>query len=339
MPLELASCLAEAGNFGLAATSWKTYETVARHVVACQKDIGRAMPMPFSVGDVLTFLAWLVHRRGVRAKTVMVYMSGLRMLHFQCGFFDIQLQCQIVKHIVTGLKQRDLLADKISGKVGRLPVTLEVLRKIRVRLQRSNFPLHRRRLIWAVCAIGFSGSFRVHELLSRKPDEFDPTSTLLAQDVGLSCFGRQRFKVLKIFLKAPKEARLRHGIAVDLFKTDSYICPILALEKYLTSPFLRLAPGKPLFRMTNGMAYTGASFNADLSRLLRGCYSGRITSHSLRAGLATEMARVGYSEEDIMAVGRWHSTAYLQYVKGGRLKRMKVAQELAGSILAGRRAH
>ena len=51
------------------------------------------------------------------------------------------------------------------------------------------------------------------------------------------------------------------------------------------------------------------------------------------------MARVGYSEADIMAVGRWHSTAYLQYVKGGRLKRMRVAQELAGSILAGRRVH
>ena len=339
VPLELAPCLVEAGNFGLAATSWKTYETVARHVAACQRDIGRVLPMPFTVGDVLTFLAWLVDRRAVRAKTVMVYMSGLRMLHFQCGFFDVQLQSQIVRHIVTGLKQRDLVADKTSGREGRLPVTLEVLEKIRLKLQRSNFPLHRRRLIWAVCAMGFSGSFRIHELLARKPEEFDPTTTLLAQDVGLSRFGHQGYKVLKVFLKAPKEARLRHGVAVDLFTTGSYICPVLALEKYLASPSLRLVSKKPLFRRIDGMAYTGACFNADLARLLKGCYQGKITSHSLRAGLATEMARVGYSEADIMAVGRWHSTAYLQYVKGGRLKRMRVAQELAGSILAGRRVH
>ena len=45
VPLELAPCLVEAGNFGLAATSWKTYETVARHVAACQRDIGRVLPI------------------------------------------------------------------------------------------------------------------------------------------------------------------------------------------------------------------------------------------------------------------------------------------------------
>ena len=160
VPRELAVSLAEAGNFGLAATSWNTYETVSRHVVACQEDIGRLLPVPFSVGDVLTFLAWLVQRRGVRAKTVQVYLSGLRMLHFQCGFFDVHLQSQIVKHVITGLKQKDLLKDKLEGKQGRLPVTLKVLRKIRVNLQRSSLPLHRKRLIWAICALGFSGCFR-----------------------------------------------------------------------------------------------------------------------------------------------------------------------------------
>ena len=164
IPLDLAPCLVEAGNFGLAATSWKTYETVSRHVIACQNDIGRRLPMPFSVGDVLTFLAWLVQRRGVRAKTVQVYLSGLRMLHFQSGFFEVQLQSQIVKHMIVGLKQKDLLRDKLEGKKGRLPVTLRVLRQIRVKLQRANLPLHRKRLIWAVCALGFSGSFRAAEV-------------------------------------------------------------------------------------------------------------------------------------------------------------------------------
>ena len=37
-----------------------------------------------------------------------------------------------------------------------------------------------------------SGSSGIHELLSRKLDEFDPTNTLLAQDVCLSCFGHRR---------------------------------------------------------------------------------------------------------------------------------------------------
>ena len=183
----------------------------------------------------------------------------------------------------------------------------------------------------------------VYELLSKKPQEFDPTSTLLAQDISVEQWGRGQLgtKVVKVMLKAPKEARLRHGVAVDLFKVQSYICPVVAYEKYLRTSAVPLVPNKPVFRKRDGMAYTGRCFNADLARLLEGCYvgQGKVTSHSLRAGLATEMARACYSEADIMAVGRWHSEAYLQYVKGGRVKRMKVAQELAASILGGTRAH
>ena len=69
-------------------------------------------------------------------------------------------------------------------------------------------------------------------------------------------------------------------------------------------------------------------FNTDLKILLRGQvdYSkGKITSHSFCAGLATEMAKLGYADQDIMNIGRWRSSAYLSYVKCPRVKRMRVA--------------
>ena len=56
---------------------------------------------------------------------------------------------------------------------------------------------------------------------------------------------------------------------------------------------------------------------------------GKILSHSFRAGLATMMAKSGYSDEEVMRTGRWSSTAFLSYCKLGRVRRMAIAQEMA----------
>ena len=333
VPAYLAPCLVEAGNFALASSSWKTYDTVDRHLEACEAEIGRELTFPLSLGDVLTWVAWLISSRGVRAKTIQVYLAGLRMAHLKRGYFNINLLSDIVKHVLVGLKQRDLHMDKLKDKRGRLPVTLEVLRVLRLQIRKSGWALWRKRLVWAVCILGFSGSFRVHEMLSKKQSEFDPTSTLLAGDVGVETLVDSS-QVLKIKLKAPKEARLRHGVVVDIFPVGSVLCPLLAVRKYIQALPVVLADDKPFFRRLDGLSYTGVAFNADLRKLLKGTgQEGIITSHSLRAGLASEMGALGYNEADIMQIGRWHSSAYLNYVKNGRLQRMRVAQEVARSVM------
>ena len=55
----------------------------------------------------------MISSRGVRAKTIQVYLSGLRMAHFRRGYFNINLLSDIIKHILVGLKQRDLNKDKL----------------------------------------------------------------------------------------------------------------------------------------------------------------------------------------------------------------------------------
>ena len=240
--------------------------------------------------------------------------------------------------MITGFKQRDLLHDKLTGRVGRAPITIHLMRVIRSRLRRSGWPLWRKRLVWVVAAFAFNGSFRIHELLSRSPTEFDPTSTLLGADVkmGVSMVNRAEVRTVKVHLKAPKETRLKQGISVDLFPTDSFMCPVVAFAKFVASSPVPVVQGRPVFRDLGGKGYTGKAFNSDLKSLLAGQvdYSeGKVTSHSFRAGLATEMARVGYSDADIMTVGRWHSMAFLHYIKSDRIKRMKVGQELAKTLL------
>ena len=336
----MADGMETTGNFGLSQGTWKAYGTVDRHLKACYQDTGRCGRFPLPPADVLTFLAWLINR-GIKASTVQVYLSGLRMAHLTRGCFGVSIYEDIISHMVKGLKQRDLVKDKIAGKVGRLPVTMDVLTKLRVAIRKSDWDMAKKRLVWAVCCLAFNGSFRVHELLSRETRKFDPTSTLLKKDVTVSSCqeGQARTEVLQVYLKSPKEARLSDGVMVDLFATSSFFCPVEAFRKYVAALPFTLEDSSPLFRSSSGVGYTGAGFNSDLKFLLRGQvdYSkGKISSHSFRAGLATEMAKLGFQDQEIMNIGRWRSSAYLSYVKCPRVKRMKIAKQLATGLLAQR---
>ena len=98
----------------------------------------------------------------------------------------------------------------------------------------------------------------------------------------------------------------------------------------------RLASAKPIFREGDGKCLTGANFNTELKSLL-GEYidydKSRFLSHSFRAGFASMMAAAGYSDQEIMRQGRWHSQAFAAYCKTGRGNRLKEQREIARSLV------
>ena len=99
-----------------------------------------------------------------------------------------------------------------------------------------------------------------------------------------------------IHLKLPKEQRLQNGITVELFATNSFLCPVTAFNNYVRDCPFFLADDKPVFQTMDVKGYTRKMFNADLKVLLHGHVDykdGKITSHSFRAGLATELAKLG----------------------------------------------
>jgi hypothetical protein len=62
---------------------------------------------------------------------------------------------------------------------------------------------------------------------------------------------------------------------------------------------------------------------------LRGYLDGKeklIAGHSFRIGLASMLAALGHSEDDIKAIGRWSSRAWLEYVKHPRTQRIQIAK-------------
>ena len=86
-----------------------------------------------------------------------------------------------------------------------------------------------------------------------------------------------------------------------------------------------------VFRLdVNGNSFSQRNFNIKLKNFLKPYVRyGSLTGHSFRSGLSSLLGEAGFGDDDIMALGRWSSSAFLRYVKLGRLKRCRNAEKIS----------
>ena len=111
---------------------------------------------------------------------------------------------------------------------------------------------------------------------------------------------------------------------------NGQICPVKAYKNWKKTTTLE-SDCKPAFRLETGKPLTSTKFNKYLKMLLNDHIDyqrGKITSHSFRAGIATLLGTLGYTDEEIKAVGRWSSRAFEDYLKLPRTKRLAMAKNI-----------
>ena len=64
-----------------------------------------------------------------------------------------------------------------------MPVTIDVLRLIWVKIKLSDMDKFHQGLMWAVSSVAFWGCMRVGELLPKEATKVDPLNSLLRRDV------------------------------------------------------------------------------------------------------------------------------------------------------------
>lgn len=333
--MSMADALSKAANSGLSTQTWSSYKTAKNHLVRCQNETNVLMTFPLNTEKVLVYISWLLFKRKVKAKSAEVYVSGLRCLHLINGHESPALRPGIVKLILNGQNNMDKLMDTLQAKSKRVAVTIPILKLIKKNLSKSNFDKVRKNLIWTTSTLAFTGGFRVHELLARERQSFDPLVTLLGRDVVLN--DKNKHPHIQILLKTQKKDRIGKNEVVDVFKTDNFFCPIKAFKKYKKSvSTLTFSSQKPSFRTADGKSYTGKMFNKDLKKLLESVIDyrsmGKISSHSFRIGITTMLGKLGFSDNDIMAIGRWSSSAFELYIRSPRAVRAETAKRMAQAL-------
>ena len=332
MPRRFINVAVCAANNSLADSTWTVYKCVKRHIKECEEVIKRELKFPMTHSDVTVFVTFLLSKETLKASTIKSLLAALRTWHQEEGFFLSELRPEVVKILLSGRSNEDAVIAREEGQ--RQPVYLEHLEVLKYLLELDeDKPESEKALIWAVSTLAFWGSFRTCELLPYQANSIDPRFDLLYGDVKVikrRVNGKKR-KLILVDLKSPKESSASMGkVTVEVFDTGNQFCPVKAFEDYVEL-YGGLSRRNACFRLRRtGLAFRQRRFN----EMLRSYFDpivkyGKVRGHSFRAGLSTLLAERGFTETQIIAMGRWSSSAYKRYVKNGLLVRAKFADKVS----------
>jgi len=183
---------------------------------------------------------------GLRHQTAKSYLSAVRHLQISYALGDPKMNSMPrLELVIRGMKR--LQAGLPSRP--RLPITPDILRRIRTRWEGSQEWDHI--MLWAAMCLCFFGFLRSGEAVA--PDtEFDPSQHLSYNDVAVDNVQHPNYVQVKI--KQSKTDPFRVGVKVVIARTGGDLCPVAALLAYMVlrgpsdGPFFRFRRGGPLTR-------------------------------------------------------------------------------------------
>ena len=270
------------------ATAVKKYLTFAESLAL--------EPLPLTETLVLRFVAHL-HLQGLAPSTIKVYLSAIRAWVISLGMKEPQIW---TPRVTLACKA---VARDHSPPHQALPITFTTLDLI----LKSLTPSHDHLMIASAITLQYFACLRASELCSNPVLNLTPARSDLSFSQNGSSF------VMVYHCHSSKTAS--HGFRVHVGCSGSPVCAV-CINHYFVSKFPK-PPDHPLYCFTSGQPLTYPVYNAVIKRLVKlaGLDPSLYSSHSIRAGAATQAARSGLDPESIKRLGRWRSQAYTLYLR------------------------
>ena len=212
----------------LAQSTQKTYGSAMRLFCAFCIKFNVHSPFPATKHVMCCFAAHLADE-GLAAQTVKSYLSAVRNMQISLGLPDPRDQSSLpmLKRVLDGIC-RDRLRRQSQARL-RLPITGTVLAQIHGALSSSSHP--DKVLLWDISSREFFGYFCSGELLVELSEKYDPASSLSWGNVAVD--DRTTPSMVKVHLKCSKCDQFGKGVDVVIRRTDSPICPVVAVMSYI----------------------------------------------------------------------------------------------------------
>ena len=266
-------------------------------------------PFPLSEQLLCSFAAYLADQ-GLAPQTGKSYLSALRSMQISLGLPDPRDQSSlpILRRVQAGISRMRVL--KGSPPRIRLPITIQIMQAIQQSLVTSQNP--DRVVLWAVAASAFFGFFRLGELLPDSPSRFNPATGLTWGDVAVDSHTHPT--MIQFHLKVSKCDQFGAGSNIIVGRTESLLCPVTAILKFIE---IRGDQPGPFFIDSSRKALSKQKFVGQIREILNslGLQQDQYAGHSFRIGAATTAAAAGVEDSTIQTLGRWHSAAFLQYIR------------------------
>ena len=292
---------------GLAESTQRTYGSgQKKYLEFCRA--GGVQAVPATEATLCSFVSH-VAESGIKHRTIKVYLSAIRFLHIAEGernpFDETKHRLQ---YVLQGIKRVE--AEKGAGKRERLPISPDILRKLKAVWEAEPSP--GTTMLWAACCLGFFGFLRSGEMTTPSDSRYDPACHLSRADIAVD--HPYRPQVIRVKIKQSKTDPFRQGIELFIGRTGSDICPVKALLNYLV---VRGPAEGPLFSFPDGTYLTRQRLVVAVRQALEkaGLDARKYCGHSFRIGAATTAAKKGMEDSVIKTLGRWRSLAYLEYIR------------------------
>ena len=195
-------------------------------------------------------------------RTIKSYLPGVRHMHIMEGLGDpFKQPLEQLHYVLRGVKRCEGVRGMDTRE--RLPISLEILRKIKAELERVQPVSHDRVLLWAACSLAFFGFLRARELTVSGDDAFDPASHLTREDLAVNI--PEDPTVVRVRLKASKTDPFKRGVTLLIGKGAPDLCPVKALVCYL---LVRGEKAGPLFVFEDGRFLTRQRFVKEVREAL-----------------------------------------------------------------------
>ena len=294
---------------GLAPSTQKSYAAALKRFHNFCTLFNVTTPFPVTEHLLCCFAAYLADQ-GQAPQTGVSYLAAVRSMQLSLGLPDPRdsSSLPILKRVQAGIK-RARLQRNIPPRIC-LPITAKVLEQIRLTLNQSAHP--EKILLWAVACTTFFGFFRLGELLLESPTTFSKSASLAWGDVTVD--SQSTPTKVKIHLKTSKCNQFGKGADIILGRTHTHLCPVAALTSFMVN---RGSDPGPFFTDSTGTALAKAQFVQAIREILSsvGLPQHQYAGHSFRVGAATSAAMAGIEDSTIQTLGRWHSAAFLQYIR------------------------
>ena len=253
-------------------------------------------PLPLSEPILLRYIAHL-NLDQLAPATIKNYLSALRAWVVSLGLEEpriwtprVQLACRAVGRAHPPPRQP-------------LPIGFDLLSTM-IRMLSSS---HDHLLIASALSLQYFACLRASELCSDLSLSIVPSRS----DISFSQSGSS----LTMLYSCRTSKTAHHGFQVHVGCSGNPICaPCIMFHFFSRFP---AEPASPLFRFSSGTLLSYTVYNSIIKRLvqLAGLDPSLYSSHSVRAGAATQAARAGLGPESIKRLGRWRSQAYMVYLR------------------------
>ena len=318
-------------NSSLASTTWKAYSSAWRTVERCRSEWKVNLSLPWKASSCINFVSWC-RSRGLKANSCRQYLAGIKKIHLKEGHSLGWCEDAKVKMVLRGY-------DHLTEDCKRVRVAMDPRRLwfLKLEISKRTDSIRNKRMLWFTAVIMLKASLRASEVMSDKVGEAKFEKILQWKDVKrrVEVLEGERVESLILRIKAPKEQKNLETIKVQLWRSEDFVDPVYAFDRYLDAMKGDFSEEDPVARWEDGSMLTVGRFNQELRSMLGKHFKyeeGCISSHSFRAGLVSLMKEYGCSEQELKDQGRWSSAAFALYLKSGRSEMRKKQLSLSRRV-------